>query len=192
MTGRSFLAPDPYPTTTTDTPGGSPADPLPPPVESPFVVLIDTREQHPYTFDRTPLWAGPANRSARIIVRTQPAALKTGDYGLQGWSGIAVERKSKEDLYGSISQRRENFVERLERMEDEHDYSAVVVEAEWAELLSNPPKHSQFSPKSLTRTIIAWRQRYRRVDWWFLPSRDHAEAFTYRIIERYYLDHKGI
>jgi ERCC4-type nuclease len=188
MSGRAYLPPDPTLAPPTSPEGAPP----PPPIDSPFVVLVDTREQHPYTFDTRPIWSGPAGRSAPIRVLTQRAALRNGDYGLQGWSGIAIERKSKEDLYGSIGQRRENFVERLERLEAETDYSAVIVECEWAELLANPPRHTQFSPKSLTRTIIAWRQRYRRIDWWFLPSRDHAEAFTYRILDRYYQDHHNI
>jgi ERCC4-type nuclease len=173
MSGRGILEPD-----------------SPDPVVSPFVVLVDTREQKPYTFDR--LWSGPAGKSPRIVVRTQPAALAHGDYGLQGFSGIAIERKSKEDLYASVSLRRDNFTKRLDRMEEDLDWAAVVVECEWGELLTSPPRHTQYSPKSLTRTMLAWMQRYPRIHWIFAPSRDHAEAFTYRLLERYHTDHKSI
>lgn len=168
------------------TPGGV----TPKVVRSPFTVLVDSREQRPYAFDR--LYAGPAGRSPRIEVATRRCALQHGDYGLDGWPGIAIERKSKEDLYGSVSQRRENFVERLDRMEDQLDWAAVVVECEWAELLSNPPAYSKYSPKSLSRTLLAWMQRYRHVHWIMAPSRDHAESFTYRLLERYYLDHRAL
>jgi hypothetical protein len=159
-------------------------------ITCPFTVLIDSREQKPYTFAN--LWDGPTGRSRLIEVPTQRAALKTGDYGIKDFPRIVIERKSKEDLYSSISQGRENFVGRLERMCLEADFAAVVVEAEWSELLNDPPPHTQYSPKSLGRTIMAWMTRYTMVQWLMLPSRAHAEAFTFRLLERYWRDQTGI
>lgn len=155
-------------------------------VQAPFTIVIDSREQLPYEFDN--LYTGPTGRSPRLLVPTTRAALKFGDYAVFGFPQGVVERKSKEDLYGSISQRRDNFIGRLETACTEYDFFAVVVEAEWSELLSSPPPHTKFSPKSLARTIQAWMIRYPCVQWIMLPSRAHAEAFTFRLLERYWKD----
>lgn len=159
-------------------------------VRCPFSIVVDSREQSPYLFAN--LWSGPAGRSPRLVVPTVREALTIGDYAIFGHPRCAIERKSKEDLYASVSQRRENFVGRLERMCRECIFAAVVVEAEWSEILTNPPRHTQFSPKSLCRTIQAWMLRYALVHWVFAPSRDHAEAFTFRLLERYWKDRQAL
>lgn len=148
-----------------------------------FTVIIDTREQLPYHFDV--LYDGPAGKSPLLDVPTVRQCLTTGDYSVVGHPGIVVERKSKADLYGSISQARENFEDRLRRMHQDIDFPVILVEAEWGELLTSPPEYSKFNPKSLTRTILAWMVRYDRVRWLMAPSRAHAEAFCYRLMERY-------
>lgn len=160
-------------------------------ITCPFTVVIDSNEQLPYTFPN--LWSGPAGRSKLIQVPTKRLSLRNndseGDYSIDGMiEQITIERKSKSDLYGSMcnGDKRANFVGRLERM-SQMDFAAVVVEAEWAELLSDPPPHTQFSPKALGRTIMAWMVRY-PVRWLMLPSRAHAEAFTFRLLERYWKD----
>jgi ERCC4-type nuclease len=157
-------------------------------IEAPFTVLTDSREQHAYTF--TNFWDGPIGgpKSRLIKVPTRRVALPVGDYSIEGMEDLIIlERKSKADLYQSISRARENFVGRLERMSRTYAFAAVVVEAGWDELLSDPPRHTQFSPKSLTRTILAWMTRY-PVHWLMQPSRAHAEAFTFRILERFHKD----
>jgi ERCC4-type nuclease len=157
-------------------------------IECPFAVLIDSREQLPYSFDN--LYAGPVGRSRRIIVPTRRVALAVGDYSVFGWPRIVIERKSKEDLWNSISQARENFVGRLEKMGDSFlcDWAAVMVEAEWGEILSQPPPFTEYRPKSLARTIQAWMIRFPAVHWIFMPGRDFAEAMTFRLLERYWKD----
>jgi ERCC4-type nuclease len=152
----------------------------------PFTVVVDTREQSPYLF--LGLTGGPRRRPLPLAVPTMRAGLPVGDYSILGYPQIVVERKSKEDLYGSVS-RRSNFVGRLERM-DELIYSAVVVEAEYLDCLGNPPRFAKLHPRSLSGTLIAWRQRYRGVDWYFVPGREAGERTTFRILERFWLDHR--
>lgn len=151
------------------------------PLTCPFTVVCDTREQDVYTFE------GMTDRHRPIAVPTMRATLTTGDYSIFGMPQIAIERKSKADLFGSVV-RRENFKKRLERM-GELSYSAVVVEAEISELLSNPPHFSKLKPKSLIRTIMAWSIRY-PTRWWFLPNRDAGQGITYRLLERFWLDNR--
>lgn len=153
----------------------------------PFVIMIDSREQRPYDF--LGIRAGADKGHAQIDVRTERYGLPVGDYTILDMPQICIERKSKEDLWSSISTRRENFEGRLRRMAEDKRYAAVVVEAEWWDVISNPPPFTQYRPVSLSRTLIAWRQRF-RVDWWFAPNREAAEILTFRLLERWWLDHK--
>ena len=157
-------------------------------VYCPFTVGIDTREQRPYQF--LGLRANTDKKHARLAIRTERVNLKTGfgDYTILELPKIAIERKSKEDLYSSIGQRRENFEERLVRMGGGPGswYAAVVIEAEISELVAEPPAHTKLNPKSLMRTILAWQMRYPTVAWWFLPNRSAAEAWTFRLLERFW------
>lgn len=149
----------------------------------PWTVLIDSREQQKYGFDG--LWSGPAGKSPKLIVNTAVATLPVGDYSLAEYPRVIIERKSKEDLYNSVNQKRDNFEARLYRMCAEYDFAAVVVEASWDDLLSNPPKYTQFNPKSLGRTIQAWMTKYRFVQWVCMPDRAWAEAYTFRLLEKF-------
>jgi len=125
-----------------------------------LTVVIDTREQLPYSF-------GPD-------VKTITRGLETGDYSIQGWMPfVSVERKSWSDFYGCLTKGRvrfENCLVRLSKMR----FSAVVVEACVADL--NKPyfyrdqfgkiRKSQVPPLVAQKTVIAWMWRY-RVPIWF-------------------------
>lgn len=159
----------------------------------PFTVVVDSNEGLPYTFQN--LWEGPTGgpRSKLIQVPTRRLSLRNndseGDYSIDGMiEHVTIERKSKSDLYSSMrnDEKRDNFIGRLERMA-RMDFAAVMVEAEWYELLNEPPSDTDFKPKSLSRTIQAWMIRY-PVHWIMAPNRQYAEAFTFRLLERYWKD----
>jgi hypothetical protein len=112
--------------------------------------------------------------------------LPTGDYSLEGYeSQIAVERKSLADLYGTISQGRDRFQRELERL-DAMECAAVVIEAGWQHILSNPPDYSKLPPKIVFRSLIAWQQKFRRVHWWPVEGRRLAEVTTLRVMEYFW------
>lgn len=67
-------------------------------------------------------------------------------------------------------------------------WAAVMIEAEWSELINDPPQRTRFKPKSLARTIQAWSIRYPRVHWVTMPGRAFAEAWTFRLLERFWRD----
>lgn len=165
-----------------------PRSPQPKPecLQCPFTVLIDSREQAPYAF--LGLRSNADEGNLPIIVPTMRVAMVTGDYGLFGLPRIAIERKSKEDLFASVA-RRDNFEDRLERM-TRLDFAAVVIEAEFSEIMTRPPKYTKYQPKSLMRTLMAWMIRYRGVHWLPMPDRWAAEQATFRLIERYWKDHQ--
>lgn len=174
----------PSPTMGSET-ANSPPPPLPAEiaVKCPFTVIVDTREQKPYTFNGLRANADQGNRPIHVpFVRE---ALGVGDYSIRGMDSCVVERKSKEDLYSSVV-KRDNFIGRLERMSEQCSFAAIVVECEWADMLMNPPPRSKFSPKALARTVFAWSIRYPIVHWFFLPDRASAEAATFRILEQFH------
>lgn len=152
---------------------------------APFTVLVDSREQRGYEF--AGIRANQDQGGAIIEVPVMRIGLPAGDYSILGYPQICIERKSKEDLYGSVA-RRENFEGRLARM-SERDYAAVVVEADRMELVRNPPPFTRYSPRALSRTLIAWDVRY-PVKWHFMPGREAAEVLVYRILERWWHDHQ--
>lgn len=161
--------------------------------QSPFTVLVDSREQLEYTFMDIPADQDEGGADTTLIVPTMRLALPVGDYSILGLPQIVIERKSKEDLYGSVSstQARSNFEGRLKKMCSENGFSLVLVESEWADLLGNPPAFTKFAPKALFRTILAWQQRYPLVHWLMMPGRDLAEIACYRVLARYWdVNHK--
>jgi ERCC4-type nuclease len=154
------------------------------PILFPATVLIDRQEKAPYAF--TGIHADADKGYAPLLVRTKSVSLQSGDYSLEGYeSKITVERKSLEDLFGTLGQRRERFSRLLERMA-RMDHAAVVIEATLGTIVQNPPAHSELSPKSVVRSMLAWRQRYPTIDWWTCDNRRLAEVITFRILQRFY------
>ncbi len=150
-------------------------------------VVIDTREQLPFSFDG--LTCDRADGGGALTVPTQRGTLASGDYSLLGYeSRVAVERKSLSDLYGTLGQGRERFERELERLAV-MDFAAVVIEATWPEVCSEPPPHKQLSPKTVFRSIIAWSVRYQRIHWIPAGPRRLAEVTTFRILERFLKEH---
>jgi ERCC4-type nuclease len=158
------------------------------PVIFPLLVLIDDREQLPYCFDG--FRANSDRNHAEILVGTETRRLETGDYSLDGHTDkIVIERKSKSDLFSTLSQggenhRRERFMAELERMAS-IPYAYVMVECQWSDIFFDPPILSQLTPKSICRTVISMQQKYPNIHWHFMPDREFAQAMTFRILERY-------
>ena len=167
---------------------------------SPFTILIDTRETHPWLFKDIP----GLKSQGQIVVPTERHGLGTrlGDYTIDGaislrsqWR-ISIERKSLNDLFSTILSNRDGFEEELENL-NIMEYAAVVVEAPLEQVVSHIPQYwieEEISPdKQLTKqrvvlgSIQAWQLRYPTVRWWFL-SRSYAEIWVYRILHRFWED----
>ena len=110
------------------------------PVIFPATVFIDNREQAPFAFEG--LAADTKDGGGPLVVRTTRGTLTSGDYSLVGLEGLAaVERKSPQDLFGTIGQGRERFERELARLDEDVRHSlaqgragavaAVVCECEW-------------------------------------------------------------
>jgi len=78
---------------------GSDQQQLPGLVVCPFTIICDSREQLPYEFSGMEWGAGET-----CVVPTVVRGLAQGDYSIQGLEDrIAIERKSLDDLYGSVT-----------------------------------------------------------------------------------------
>ncbi len=161
-----------------------------------YTVIVDTRESLPYPFaglltddgdgddpfDPSQCdapgegydFAAPltTRRKAHpLTVQRRVATLRTGDYSIDGHQDrIACERKSLSDLYTTLGQGRARFIRELERL-NAMDFAAVVVEAEWLRVATDPPSRSRLNPKTVIASVVAWQIRYSRVHWCFLPGR---------------------
>ena len=84
-------------------------------------VIIDTREQLPYSFDDEK-------------VEAVPKKLGAGDYSLEGYEDrVAVERKTMDDFVNSVVHGRKRFYKELRKLA-EYELACVVIEASLAEI----------------------------------------------------------
>ena len=156
------------------------------PLVTEFTILIDQREKCPFAFAN--LRADSKHGNRPILVRCESQHLETGDYTLAGYDEhVAVERKSKEDLYSTLGQHRARFEAELRRL-NEMQFAMVVVEADWAEIIGSPPERSALKPKTIYRSVLAWQQRFTRVHWMPCPGRAFAETTAYRALERFWME----
>ncbi len=98
-------------------------------------VIVDTREQTPWTFE------GQGIECVR-------AKLGAGDYSIPGLEHrVAIERKSLDDWTGTIIRERARFYRELERLRA-FDFRCVIIEAGVREIMAGKYK-SQTSPKAV-------------------------------------------
>lgn len=90
------------------------------------VVLVDTREQDPLSFDCFPNW----------IAGTRKQKLDAGDYSVEGMEHLLMlERKSLSDLISTLMQNRKRFFRSCERL-SLYRWRALVVEASYEDIKS--------------------------------------------------------
>lgn len=134
-------------------------------------ILVDSREQAPYSF-------------ARYGVTTERTTLSTGDYSLPGFeSCIAIERKSLDDLVGCLmGGNRERFERELSRSRS-YECFAVVVEASFDDVRQGRYM-SQMKPHAALQSITAFMVRYGTAFLW-AGSRQGGEYLVHSILEKY-------
>ncbi len=172
-------------------PGGDEGTPQRLAVNS-FTVICDSREQLPYEF------TGMTDKNGKaLLVPTKIKGLASGDYSIEGMEDrLAIERKSLDDLYGSVTWGRDRFEREIIRLnemgngERTRHFSAVVIEATWPEIVA-PAEHrpgweNRTDPRSVEGTIIAWSIRYPRVSWWACGDRRGAECRTFSILRAFW------
>ena len=136
-----------------------------------MTIIIDTREQRPYGFQR-------------LDCQPEFAALPAGDYSLPGFTDrIAVERKELNDLVACLmGKNRERFERELGKAKS-YEVFAVVVEASMQDIATSKYK-SKMKPHAALQSIAAFTIRH-RVPFLFCGSRQGAEYMTYSLLAKY-------
>ena len=143
-----------------------------------MIVAVDTREQIPYFV----LMAPDCPR-----VETCRMTLKTGDYSIVDYTDqIAIERKSLDDFWGSITRERRRFEREIQRLA-EIPFRAVVVEGTFNRAVDTGARGRKIAPASITGTVASWAVKY-GVPFYFLKDRTHAERFTLQFLTTFYKD----
>jgi DNA excision repair protein ERCC-4 len=140
-------------------------------VETTVKILIDSREQLPFTF-------------AGYEASPEVVALPVGDYSLPGFEDrIAIERKSIDDLVGCLmGNNRARFERELARGRH-YDVFAVVVEASLADV-SQGRYRSEMKPQAALQSLVTFMVRYRATFIWAGCKRA-AEYVTFSLLAKY-------
>lgn len=140
------------------------------PYKAPWVVAVDTREQKPFDL---------------LGFAVMRKTLTTGDYSIVGYEDrVAVERKSYDDAWGSMSGGRARFercVERLSRIER----PAIVIEASITRLAEQHPLVERVGPASVVGGFISYAAHY-RIPVFFADDRVRAERVTLRFLASFW------
>lgn len=165
------------------------------PIACPFVVVIDSAEQTPFTFEHIHADANHGHRE--MVVRTEWRCLgrhpkQLGDYSVDGFVGrVHVERKSVQDCQGTLlgfGGSRDRFEQELANLAS-IEAGLVVVEGSLQNVLSTTndrrTREHKVIAKQLHRSILALLADY-HTPWLFCDSRRMAEISTFRFLERFY------
>jgi ERCC4-type nuclease len=107
-------------------------------------IVVDTREQNPFSFERFHNWFSGIEKRA----------LKIGDYSVAGLEDVCVvERKSLDDLLRSLHVERSVFVSRLRNMSEYPD-RLLVITAPLSQVKSRY-EHSRANPNQITQSLVA-------------------------------------
>lgn len=136
-------------------------------------IIQDSREQAPYSF----------TGKGYVGTVVEVAALQTGDYSLHGMTDrIALERKSLDDLTGTLTRGRKRFQRECERGRG-LEYFGLIIEASMEDVARHRYQ-SRMTPQSLLQILAAWSIRYGlHVHW--CGSRAGGEYMTFSLLQKY-------
>lgn len=136
-------------------------------------IIIDTREQDFLSFGN---------------VKTSRAKLEYGDYALQNDQTVAVERKSLQDLIGTLIAGYDRFAREIERCQEVGGYLVVLCETDIHSALrfDEIPKiksHTKVSPQVVFHNIRQLSQIYGdAVQFAFCHDRLHMSCVTTTVL----------
>jgi DNA excision repair protein ERCC-4 len=134
-------------------------------------ILVDSREQRPYTF-------------GRFNATTEIAVLPVGDYSLPGFENrIAVERKSLEDLIGCLKGDNRARFERELSKGAVLEIFTVVVECPLTDVFQGRYR-SEMRAHAALQSLFSFQVRY-RISFIWAGNREGAEYVTYSLLQKY-------
>jgi ERCC4-type nuclease len=126
-------------------------------------LLVDTREQEPYSFD------------ARLVT-VERRALPAGDYSVAGLEGVvAVERKTLDDFVSTVIHSRPRFREELKKLEG-YRAACVAVEGSLLDVLMHRYR-GDAHPNAVLGSALSIILDY-RIPVFFCSSRQAACQFV--------------
>jgi len=133
-----------------------------------FRIVIDTREQNPYNF-------------SGAIRKT----LKTGDYSVEGLEDVfAIERKSREDLWGSLGQGHDRFRREMERAKCFNEF-VIIIESNPYAIMMTAENGCRLNPNSIRGSMEKWREEF-GVRWVFGDTRENSQRYVHWKLRRWY------
>ncbi len=128
-------------------------------------IVVDTREQRPYSFPGS--------------VRK---ALPAGDYSIEGReSSFAIERKSLEDWVSTVLRSRKRFARELAKLK-EYDFAAVVIEGSLSDICGGRYR-SEIAPAALLGITVGIMHSYHPVHVIFADDRPRAYAVISQMLK---------
>ena len=162
-----------------------------------FKILIDTREQKPWSFEGISIDASETSakysKGTKYQVQTEVRGLgnSRGDYTVEGYEDrISIERKSIADLQGTLlafGSRRDAFDRELEWL-NSIDCAAVVIEGTLAQALrvkQRGKRSPELSAKLLHRRMLSCKVKYPKVSFLFCSNRQLAEVTAFRLLQMF-------
>jgi ERCC4-type nuclease len=126
-------------------------------------IVIDSREQEPYSFDPR-------------LTNAERRALQAGDYSVGGLEDqVAVERKTLDDFVSTLIHRRRRFRQELGKL-SRYRAACVVVEAELLDVLGKRYR-GEARPAAIVGSTLSILLDY-RVPVVFCGNRQAARHFT--------------
>ena len=140
-------------------------------------IIVDSREQHPLTF-----------RKSTTVEGTVIKKLDAGDYSIEGLEHkIAIERKSPQDLFGTLGKGHKRFKAELERAKT-LDYFGIVIECSFMDILQksfNNSFHSQMRGDVIIQQCCTIEMTYPNVKFWFCNSRAESTTVIRQLFKAY-------
>lgn len=169
---------------------GAKSDPL----VLPFTVLVDHRERAAgWRFQG--LYGDSADKYRPLVVLQQEFHLITADYTLDSIP-VWIERKSHDDIIGSISGGAVNFRKEHERMAQliaAGGHCCVIIESSLDKVideLNDPSSSRNVSAAAVMGTLASYPLRY-GVPWHWCGTRGLAEELALRIFRKAFEHHQS-
>jgi hypothetical protein len=145
----------------------------------PFQIVIDSNESNPFLFDQI---YDSQDRLIKVPTVRRPLYLSgLADYTIAGYeTEIQIERKA-DDLYSSMSERRDIFESEIERLNDMCDFAAVICEIPRSTVIMDNNRFGARA-KSIINTVSSWRVRFPGVHFIFCDGRWDAEQECWRLL----------
>lgn len=140
-----------------------------------FTILVDTREQAPFTFENP-------KYSESGLLGVEKHVLNIGDYTLKENPIKVIERKSLQDFYGSLIQGRDRFEEEMQRAKAKHIEMSIVIEGYFEQILKQE-YIGNAKPLVLINTIDYWTHRY-NISFFFAGT--YAEWLCFSLLKSAY------